>query len=90
MYDTAYDMLNEEYRNVRYGSLDKFTANMKEYASYILKAHVKDYTKIKDHNYIIFYDQYENGYYIDVAEDHNSKLYLDNYSIMTVLVVKSE
>ena len=83
MYDKAYDMLNEEYRDIRYENLDKFTENMKEYFQCILNAHVKDYAKLSNDNYLLFYDQYENGYYVDLDEKHIPKMYLDTYTIMT-------
>ena len=77
--DNAYELLDEEYRNKKFGSIDNFIdyINSLEYQSFKLKS----YYKSNDGTIFKAYDANDNLYIFKVNGVMQYKVYLDDYTV---------
>ncbi len=83
--DIAYESLDEEYRNLRFGSLEKYKEYISENAKYIENLVIDSYgvTKKTDYNEYRIIDNCGNTYLFNVTNLLNYSLKLDEYTIPT-------
>lgn len=83
--ETAYEMLEEEYRNKRFGSLDEFknyvTKNAEEIESYLAKEY--EVNVLEDATEYVCQDQYKHSYIFKVSAVMQFQVKLDTYTIET-------
>lgn len=81
--ETAYEMLEEEYRNKRFGSLDEFknyvTKNEEEIESYLAKEY--EVNVLEDATEYVCQDQYKHSYIFKVSAVMQFQVKLDTYTI---------
>ena len=81
--ETAYEMLEEEYRNKRFGNVDEFknyiTKNQEEIKSYLAKEYIVN--SLEDGTEYICQDQYKRSYIFKVSAVMQFKVKLDTYTI---------
>lgn len=81
--EAAYEMLEEEYRNKRFGSLDEFknyvTKNAEEIESYLAKEY--EVNVLEDATEYVCQDQYKHSYIFKVSAVMQFQVKLDTYTI---------
>ena len=81
--EIAYEMLEEEYRNKRFGSLDEFknyvTKNAEEIESYLAKEY--EVNVLEDATEYVCQDQYKHSYIFKVSAVMQFQVKLDTYTI---------
>ncbi len=80
----AYNSLNKEYREKKFGSLDKYIEYVnKNLSEEVMAASIDKYYKsnINGHKIFDIYDKYENHYIIKEISIMNYEVYLDDYTI---------
>lgn len=81
--EMAYEMLEEEYRNKRFGNVDEFknyiTKNQEEIKSYLAKEYIVN--SLEDGTEYICQDQYKHSYIFKVSAVMQFKVKLDTYTI---------
>lgn len=81
--ETAYEMLEEEYRNKRFGSLDEFkdyiVKNQEEIESYLAKEY--EVNALEDATEYVCQDQYKHSYIFKVSAVMQFQVKLDTYTI---------
>lgn len=81
--ETAYNLLNEEYRNKRFGSIEKFKEYIVEKQEQLSNIKLIQYKVEEGYDYTIYKGTDENGnyYYIRVTSDTEYSIILDNYTM---------
>lgn len=88
--DDAYNMLDEEYRNKRFGSIEKYKQYIKENEEYIKSLVIRSYAVTKKAGYTEYkiMDNYENMYTFKVTKLLNYTVEMDDYTIETEEFIK--
>jgi hypothetical protein len=83
MPEMSYDLLDEEYRELRFGSLEKYVKYVKENKDHISRIATKKYevTRDVDETKILCQDQYENYYIFTINSISDYTVQLDGYTI---------
>ena len=81
--DQAYEKLDEEYRNVKFGSLDKFKKYVEKNKDEIVNIETAQYIKNKEDNYKEFVckDKYGNIYVFHDKGAMDYTVFLDTYTL---------
>ncbi len=81
----AYSLLNEEYKNARFGSVDEFKKYVNSNKEEIEGLEVQQYLKntYKDYTQYVCKDQYENIYIFDAKSIMDYEVELDDYTLST-------
>ena len=83
--EIAYSLLNEEYREARFGSLEKFKEYINDNRGEISKIRLEEYLVNNYNNYIEYVakNQFGNYYIFNEYENNRIELKLDEYTILT-------
>ena len=76
----AYALLNEEYRNKRFGTIDEFIKFLNEKQTELVNIKIEQYTTEGSDVYI-GKDQYSNYYYIKENDYNDYEIILDDYTM---------
>lgn len=79
----AYELLDEDYKQKRFGSLEKFESYLEENKEYIINSSLKTYkrTNYEDYNLYILEDQYGNIYIFKETAVMEYTVQLDDYTL---------
>lgn len=83
--ELVYDLIDEEYKNIRFGSFQKYKSYIDNNIEYINKIRLEKYQVNNNSNYIEYkaVDQYNNEYIFIEDNNLNLKIKLDDYTIVT-------
>ncbi|MBR3003063.1 MAG: hypothetical protein IKF38_05865 [Clostridia bacterium] len=80
--DIAYEYLDKNYKNERFGSYDKFLEYVQNNREHLITISVMKYIANDDKTQIILQDQYSNRYEFNVTDTMKYTSKIDNYIVM--------